>query len=90
MKTLREYIEEIDSTEVEEGTMAAAAKHPSGAKFGGYYGATQKGPPRPGQGAGGCEESVDPDRDHEEDPLEEDSEDSVERVLTLSNELQDR
>jgi hypothetical protein len=30
----------------------------TGPKFGGYYGATQKGPPKPGQGFGGAAESV--------------------------------
>ena len=87
MKTLREYFEEIDGQDVEEGTMAAAARHPRGAKFGGYYGATQKGPPRPGQGAGGCEESLDPDSD--EEPLEEDD-DAADQVIQLANELRDR
>lgn len=43
---------------VEEGSMAAAAHNPDGPKFGGYYGATQKGAPKPGQGFGGAAESV--------------------------------
>jgi hypothetical protein len=43
---------------VEEGSMAAAAHKPDGPKFGGYYGATQKGAPKPGQGFGGAAESV--------------------------------
>ena len=43
---------------LDEGSMASASKHQSGPKFGGYYGATQKGPPRPGQGFGGAAESV--------------------------------
>ena len=30
----------------------------TGPKFDGYYGATQKGPPKPGQGFGGAAESV--------------------------------
>jgi hypothetical protein len=38
--------------------MKAAEKHPMGPKFGGYWKGTQKTPPRPGQGAGGCEESA--------------------------------
>jgi hypothetical protein len=37
---------------VEEETMKQAAKNPSGARFGGYYGATQRGAPRRGQGFG--------------------------------------
>ena len=40
---------------VEEGSMTSAAKNPSGPKFGGYYGATQKGAPKPGQGFGAAE-----------------------------------
>ena len=36
-------------------SMRQAARNPQGAKFGGYYGATQKGPPRPGQGFGAAE-----------------------------------
>ena len=47
----------VDSP-VEEGSMAAAAHNPDGPKFGGYYGATQKGAPKPGQGFGGAAESV--------------------------------
>ena len=89
MKTLREYFEEIDSLDVEEGSMSAAEHHRSGAHFGGYYGATQKGPPRPGQGAGGCEESVDPDSDSEEEPLEEDDDDAA-RVIELADEIRER
>jgi hypothetical protein len=42
----------------EEDSMQAAAHKKSGPKFGGYYGATQKGPPKPGQGFGGAAESV--------------------------------
>jgi hypothetical protein len=38
--------------------MQAAAHKKSGPKFGGYYGATQKGAPKPGQGFGGAAESV--------------------------------
>jgi hypothetical protein len=30
----------------------------TGPKFGGYYGATQKGPPKPGQSFGGAAEST--------------------------------
>jgi hypothetical protein len=37
---------------VEEETMKQAAKNPQGARFGGYYGATQRGAPRRGQGFG--------------------------------------
>jgi hypothetical protein len=43
---------------VDEGSMEKAAHNPEGPKFGGYYGATQKGPPKPGQGFGGAAESV--------------------------------
>jgi hypothetical protein len=43
---------------VEEGSMAAAAHNPDGPKFGGYYGATQKGAPKKNQGFGGAAESV--------------------------------
>jgi hypothetical protein len=43
---------------LDEGSMNAAAKRDSGSKFGGYYGATQKGAPKPGQGFGGAAESV--------------------------------
>jgi hypothetical protein len=45
-------------TGMEEDTMAQAEKHSSGDKFGGYWKGTDKNPPRPGQGVGGCEESV--------------------------------
>jgi ferritin len=46
--------EEADkySERVEEETMKGAAKNPGGARFGGYYGATQRGAPRRGQGFG--------------------------------------
>jgi hypothetical protein len=44
--------------EVEEGTMADAKHHASGARFGGYWKGTNKGTPRPGQGVGGCAESI--------------------------------
>jgi hypothetical protein len=37
---------------MEEGSMADAEHHASGAKFGGYYKGTQVGAPRPGQGFG--------------------------------------
>ena len=40
------------------GTMADAEHHKSGPKFGGYWKGTQKSPPKPGQGVGGCEEDV--------------------------------
>lgn len=43
---------------IDEESMEDAANNPSGPKFGGYYGATQKGPPKPGQGFGGACESV--------------------------------
>ena len=41
-----------------EDSMAAAEHNPRGAKFGGYWKGTDKNPPRPGQGVGGCEESI--------------------------------
>lgn len=44
-------------TDLDEETMAQASKNPTGPKFGGYYGATQKGPPKPGQSFGGAAES---------------------------------
>ena len=43
---------------VVEKTMKSAVKKPLGPKFGGYYGATQRGAPKPGQGFGGTAESV--------------------------------
>lgn len=43
---------------VDEGSMQSATHKPQGPKFGGYYGATQKGAPKPGQGFGGAAESV--------------------------------
>jgi hypothetical protein len=46
------------TTGVDEGSMQAAAHKKSGPKFGGYYGATQKGAPRSGQGFGGAAEST--------------------------------
>jgi hypothetical protein len=49
----------LDSiNEAGAGEMKAAEKHPSGSKFGGYWMGTQKSPPKPGQGAGGCGESA--------------------------------
>ena len=80
MKTLRDLINIIDDESVDEGSMADAEHNPSGPKFGGYYGATQKGPPRPGQGAGGCEESV----EHTDEQIEEDAADDV---IALANEI---
>jgi hypothetical protein len=51
---------------VQEGTMAAAAKHKSAkfepSDFGGYWMGTDKNPPKPGQGVGGCGESVEHDQ----------------------------
>ena len=47
-----------ESKPTKEGSMASAAHHKSGPKFGGYWKGTQKSPPKPGQGVGGCEESV--------------------------------
>lgn len=44
-------------TDLDEETMAQASKNPTGPKFGGYYGATQRGSPRPGQSFGGAAES---------------------------------
>ena len=44
--------------DLEEGTMASAEHHKSGAKFGGYWKGTDKGTPKPGQGVGGMEESI--------------------------------
>lgn len=52
---INEIINESLVESVEEGSMASAAKNPSGPKFGGYYGATQKGAPKPGQGFGAAE-----------------------------------
>ena len=43
---------------VKEGSMRSAEHKPEGPKFGGYYGATQRGAPKPGQGFGGAAESV--------------------------------
>ena len=43
---------------VVEKTMKSAVKKPLGPKFSGYYGATQRGAPKPGQGFGGAAESV--------------------------------
>jgi hypothetical protein len=51
----KEWFEE---DEVDEGSMQAATHKKSGPKFGGYYGATQKGPPKKDQGFGGAAESV--------------------------------
>jgi hypothetical protein len=44
--------------QLDEGSMADAEKHQSGSHFGGYWKGTDKNPPKPGQGVGGCEESV--------------------------------
>lgn len=52
---INEIINEAFGESVEESSMTAAAKNPSGPKFGGYYGATQKGAPKPGQGFGAAE-----------------------------------
>ena len=47
-----------------EESMASAAHNPDGPKFGGYWKGTDKAPPKPGQGFGGCEES-----EEKENPL---------------------
>jgi hypothetical protein len=44
--------------DLEESSMTSAQQHKSGAKFGGYWKGTDKGTPKPGQGVGGMEESV--------------------------------
>jgi hypothetical protein len=44
--------------EVEEGSMANAEHHPDGPQFGGYWKGTDKGTPAPGEGVGGCAESI--------------------------------
>jgi hypothetical protein len=43
---------------VDEGSMASAAHNSEGPKFGGYWKGTNPNPPKPGQGFGGCEESM--------------------------------
>ena len=43
--------------DMDEGSMADAEKHTSGAKFGGYWKGTDPNPPKPGMGVGGMEES---------------------------------
>jgi hypothetical protein len=49
---------------IQEGSMADAEHHKSGAKFGGYWKGTDKNTPKPGMGVGGsCEESVDLDEE---------------------------
>lgn len=45
---------------IDESSMSHATKKPMGPKFGGYYGATQTGAPKPGQGFG-TSESVEND-----------------------------
>lgn len=42
----------VAPTDMSEASMNQAASNPSGPKFSGYYGATQKGAPRPGQSFG--------------------------------------
>jgi hypothetical protein len=54
---------------VDEESMAQAARNPSGAKFGGYYKGTQKGPPKPGQSFGGMEEGIDGNMTVRSNPL---------------------
>lgn len=44
----------------------------TGPKFGGYYGATQKGPPKPGQSFGGAAESAGETLDEVAPPGQED------------------
>jgi hypothetical protein len=58
-----------NETVAQEGSMSAAAHHPSGAKFGGYYKGTQKGAPRPGQGFGSMEEGIAGNMKVRSDPL---------------------
>jgi hypothetical protein len=48
----------IHGEEMDEGSMAAATHHKSGSKFGGYWKGTDKNPPKPGQGVGGCAEDI--------------------------------
>lgn len=48
------FVITVDSTIAEE-TMKQASENPPGPKFGGYYGATQRGAPKPGQGFGASE-----------------------------------
>jgi hypothetical protein len=60
LENTRVVIEVPPPEEVDEGTMAQAAKKPRGPKFGGYYGATQKGAPKKNQGFGGAAESIEP------------------------------
>lgn len=43
---------------VDEGSMSDAAHNSEGPKFGGYWKGTNPNPPKPGQGFGGCEESM--------------------------------
>jgi len=43
---------------VNEGSMAGAAKHQSGSKFGGYWKGTDKNTPKPGMSVGSMEESL--------------------------------
>ena len=50
--TIKAYVGVKKQQGIEEETMAQAAKNPQGARFGGYYGATQRGAPRRGQGFG--------------------------------------
>lgn len=45
----------------DEGTMAAAEKHKSGSKFGGYWAGTDSGTPDAGEGVGGCAEAAESD-----------------------------
>ena len=45
-------------TDVDEGSMAGAAKHQSGSKFGGYWKGTDKDTPKPGMSVGSMEESL--------------------------------
>lgn len=51
-------VDSLLNKSVREDSMQAATHKPQGPKFGGYYGATQKGAPKPGQGFGGAAESV--------------------------------
>jgi len=49
-------------SETDEGSMSAAAHHPDGPVFKGYWKGTDAGTPKPGQGVGGCEEDIDESR----------------------------
>jgi len=52
------YGHDCDCGLVNEGSMAGAAKHQSGSKFGGYWKGTDKNTPKPGMSVGSMEESL--------------------------------